>query len=67
MSKKKKTHDRKPSYSVYVVGLDIAVLKETKFVKANPNHVPGKPCLYVGMVEAEVRVHHAEHRFPTSY
>jgi hypothetical protein len=49
MSKKKKTHDRQPSHSVYVVGLDIAILEETNFVKANPNHVPGKPCFYVGM------------------
>ena len=36
-------------HSVYVVLLDSEVLaKERKFREANPNCVPGWPCLYVG-------------------
>ncbi len=36
-------------HNVYVIGLDKAVLKERKFVEANPDHDPKKACLYVGM------------------
>lgn len=36
-------------YHVYVIRLDDAVLQEPKFAAANPQHVPGKPCVYVGM------------------
>ena len=40
---------RKPHHNVYVVLLDSEVLaKEKKFRDANPNCVPGWPCLYVG-------------------
>jgi hypothetical protein len=36
-------------HSVYVVLLDSEVLaKERKFREANPNCVPGWPCVYVG-------------------
>ena len=39
----------KPHHNVYVVLLDSEVLaKEKKFRDANPNCVPGWPCLYVG-------------------
>lgn len=34
---------------VYVIRLDNAVLSERKFAEANPQYVPGKPCVYVGM------------------
>ena len=36
-------------YNVYVIALDKEVLKEKKFVEANPNHDPEKVCFYVGM------------------
>jgi hypothetical protein len=36
-------------YSVYVVALEADALKHASFREANPNHIPGKPCLYVGM------------------
>ena len=40
---------REPHHSVYVVLLNSEVLaKEKKFRDANPNCVPGWPCLYVG-------------------
>ncbi len=35
-------------YSVYVIDLEKDVLKESKFRKANPRHVEGNPCVYVG-------------------
>ena len=38
-----------PSHHVYVVLLDPAVWdNEKKFREANPNAIPGNPCLYVG-------------------
>lgn len=37
------------NHHVYVVELSNDVLFESKFKKANPDYVYGKPCLYVGM------------------
>jgi hypothetical protein len=36
-------------HHVYVVELDPAVLKDVRFARANPSHVYGMPCVYVGM------------------
>lgn len=36
-------------YNIYVIELDRAVLKEKKFLKANPQYDEKKPCVYVGM------------------
>ncbi len=36
-------------YSVYVVELADGVWNEPRFRKANPDYVPGKPFVYVGM------------------
>ena len=36
-------------YSVYVIRLDPKVLEMRKFAEENPDHVEGKPCVYVGM------------------
>lgn len=36
-------------HSVYVVELDPDVLKRRKFRDENPSHVPGGPCVYVGL------------------
>ncbi len=47
-----KTSKRKAStrhYSVYVIRLDPGVLEIPKFVRANPDYVKGRPCVYVGM------------------
>lgn len=35
-------------YNVYVIELDPRVLERQKFRDANPGHVTGKPCVYVG-------------------
>ena len=40
--------DATPHHNVYVVELDPAVLKDRRFCAANPAHVPGAPCFYVG-------------------
>jgi predicted GIY-YIG superfamily endonuclease len=36
-------------FNIYVIELDLAVLKNKKFREANPDYVEGKPCVYVGM------------------
>jgi hypothetical protein len=47
----------KKHYSVYVVELSPDVLYESKFKKRNPDYIPGKPCVYVGMsgVDPDIR------------
>jgi hypothetical protein len=35
-------------YSVYVIRLRVEVLSERRVAKVNPDHVPYKPCVYVG-------------------
>jgi hypothetical protein len=37
------------SYSVYVIGLNRAVLTSRRFMRENPQYNPIKPCVYVGM------------------
>src|SRR5688500_12008735 len=39
----------RPHHHVYVIELSRDVLEEPKFVKANPQHIQGKPCVYVGV------------------
>ena len=34
---------------VYVVELSKDILYDRRFIKANPDYQPGKPCVYVGM------------------
>ncbi len=36
-------------YSVYVIGLNRAVLAKRRFFAENPQYNPIKPCVYVGM------------------
>ena len=36
------------TFSVYAIRLKAAALHVNKFAKANPDHVPHKPCVYVG-------------------
>ncbi len=40
---------RRGHHNVYVVRLDEAVLESKRFVEANPEYLPGEPCVYVGM------------------
>lgn len=48
--------------NVYVIRLDDAVLTKGKFAKANPQHVPGKPCAYVGMTAVTPDERFAQHK-----
>lgn len=41
------TPDR--TFHVYVIRLSDEVLKRRKFRAANPDHLEGRPCVYVGM------------------
>ena len=40
---------RRNHYHVYVIELSHDVWYESKFKRANPEYIPGKPCVYVGM------------------
>ena len=40
---------RRHHYHVYVVELSKDVLHESRFRRANPDYVPDRPCVYVGM------------------
>lgn len=40
---------RTDHHHVYVIELDPDVIYEPAFKRANPEYVPGKPCVYVGM------------------
>jgi hypothetical protein len=53
---------RRDHYHVYVVELSNDVLFETKFKKANPGYVAGKPCLYVGMTGLDPDVRFDKHK-----
>ena len=56
MAKTKKHH------SVYVIELDEAVLREKKFVLANPERDPYLSCLYVGMTGLDPEVRFENHK-----
>jgi predicted GIY-YIG superfamily endonuclease len=50
------------THNVYVVELAPEVLAEPKFRKRNPQHVAGKPCVYVGMTGLAVAERLANHK-----
>ena len=64
MSRKKNRSERPPDrrFHVYVIELDRAVLKDKRFVAANPNHDPEKACLYVGMTGKSPDERFAQHK-----
>ena len=49
-------------YRVYVVELSMDVLYESRFRRANPGYVPGKPCVYVGMTGLDPDVRFDKHK-----
>ncbi|HEU0202222.1 MAG TPA: hypothetical protein VFR86_17555 [Burkholderiaceae bacterium] len=49
-------------YSVYVVELSAAVWSEPRFRKANPDYVPGKPFVYVGMTGLDPDIRFDKHK-----
>ncbi len=53
---------RRSHYHVYVVELSKDVLYESRFRKANPDYVAGKPCVYVGMTGLDPDVRFDKHK-----
>lgn len=49
-------------HNVYVIELDPGVLKDRKFRKANPDHDPAKPCLYVGATGMSPQMRFLNHK-----
>jgi len=53
---------RRKHYHVYVVELSDKVLANARFMRSNPHHVPGKPCVYVGMTGLDPDVRFDKHK-----
>lgn len=53
---------RRNHYHVYVIELSRDVLHESKFKKCNPDYMPGKPCVYVGMTGLDPDVRFDKHK-----
>lgn len=53
---------RRDHYRVYVIELSNEVLDESRFRRANPRYVTGKPCLYVGMTGLDPDVRFDKHK-----
>ena len=49
-------------YHVYVVELSSAVWNEPRFRRANPDYVPGKPFVYVGMTGLDPDLRFDKHK-----
>jgi len=50
------------AHHVYVIELELAVLRDRRFRARNPNYVEGMPCVYVGMTGLSVAERFANHR-----
>ena len=48
--------------NLYVIRLDDEVLKRGKFLEANPDYQPGKPCVYVGITSHDPAVRFNQHK-----
>ena len=53
---------RRHRHSVYVIELSQDVLYESRFKKSNPDYIPGKPCVYVGMTALSVDLRFDKHK-----
>ena len=53
---------RRKHYHVYVVELSNDVLLNTKFMRSNPNYLPGKACVYVGMTGLDPDLRFDKHK-----
>ena len=53
---------RRNHYHVYVVELSKDVLYESRFMRANPDYVTGKPCVYIGMTGLDLDVRFDKHK-----
>lgn len=53
---------RRDHHHVYVVELSSDVLREARFLRANPDYQWGKPCVYVGMTGLDPDVRFDKHK-----
>ena len=53
---------RRPHYHVYVVALDDRVWNVARFRRANPDHLLGRPFVYVGMTGLDPDVRFDKHK-----
>ena len=53
---------RRNHYHVYVVELSKDVLYESRIMRANPDYVTGKPCVYIGMTGLDPDVRFDKHK-----
>jgi len=53
---------RRNHYHVYVIELSKDVLYEAKFKRCNPDYIPGKLCVYVGMTGLDPDVRFDKHK-----
>lgn len=53
---------RRHHHHVYVVELSPDVMYEPRFKKANPDYIPGKPCVYVGMTGLDPDLRFDKHK-----
>ncbi|HEX5363428.1 MAG TPA: hypothetical protein VFW59_04115 [Gallionella sp.] len=53
---------RRNHYHVYVIELSKEVLREGKFMRCNPDYIPGKPCVYVGMTGLDPDLRFDKHK-----
>lgn len=53
---------QRPHHHVYVVELSKEVLREVKFLRANPRYRSGKPCVYVGMTGLDPDIRFDKHK-----
>ncbi len=59
---RKSRKPRRPVKNLYVIRLDDAVLQRRKFLQANPDYQPGKPCMYVGVTSHDPAVRFKQHK-----
>ena len=53
---------RRNHYHVYVIELSKDVLYEGRFKRCNPDYIPGKPCVYVGMTGLDPDLRFDKHK-----
>ena len=53
---------KRPHHHVYVVELSKDVLRQAKFLRANPGYRSGQPCVYVGMTGLDPDIRFDKHK-----
>ncbi len=53
---------KRQHHHVYVVELSNEVLRDARFMRANPGYVAGKPCVYVGMTGLDPDIRFDKHK-----